>query len=342
MTDNSPTLEEHRRLFQAAIRVKELAPWEWMMEADLFGVQDPETDELGFVSVMGNRGEHFAIALYLGSEGLYGFWHMETGGLSVPPERVFEVPQLQAAFLDRDLLHKKDRDLIKQLGLKFRGPNAWPSFRSYRPGFFPWFLTAAEARFLICALEQTADVTPRFAKDPALLQPSRDESYLVRVPRRENGAVVWEDRRMRVPPPEPATIDLLMDFEALESLKRLPRSGSKIEMDFFMLPTPVKEKGDRPLFPYMLMAVDALSGYILGSEMMTPDPSLEEMWGSVPLEAVHQLARARLMPQEIIVRSDTLQGVLEPLAKELGFKLKRAKTLPNLDQAKKFLLQRFV
>lgn len=43
----APSLEEARRLYQAAMRVKELAPWEWMDEADIFGVQDPETGELG-------------------------------------------------------------------------------------------------------------------------------------------------------------------------------------------------------------------------------------------------------------------------------------------------------
>jgi hypothetical protein len=53
MTENSPTIEEWRELYESAVRVKELAPWEWMTEADVFGVQNPETDELGFVSVMG-------------------------------------------------------------------------------------------------------------------------------------------------------------------------------------------------------------------------------------------------------------------------------------------------
>jgi hypothetical protein len=36
-----------RRLYQALVRVKEIAPWEWMTETDVFGVQDPQTDEIG-------------------------------------------------------------------------------------------------------------------------------------------------------------------------------------------------------------------------------------------------------------------------------------------------------
>ena len=42
-----------RPRYEAADHIKELAPWQWMQESDIFGVQDPETGEFGFVSVMG-------------------------------------------------------------------------------------------------------------------------------------------------------------------------------------------------------------------------------------------------------------------------------------------------
>jgi hypothetical protein len=73
-----------------------------MTEADVFSVQDPETGELGFVSVMGLLGEHYAISHYLGSEGLYAIWNLQDVGPSVRPssasETLFEIPQLQASF----------------------------------------------------------------------------------------------------------------------------------------------------------------------------------------------------------------------------------------------------
>ena len=60
MKNSTPELDQKSRLYQAAKQVKELAPWEWMTEGDLFGVQNPETKEIGFVSVMGELGEHFS------------------------------------------------------------------------------------------------------------------------------------------------------------------------------------------------------------------------------------------------------------------------------------------
>jgi len=180
MTEPGPTLEEWRKLYQAAVRVKEIAPWEWMTETDVFGVQNPETGQTGFVSVMGMLGEHLALAVYLGPEGLYRFWGFQQMAATGPPETLFELPHLQVSFEDRNKLNQKDRDVINSLGLRFRGRQAWPMFRSYRPGFWPWYLEAAEARFLTFALEQAVDVALRFKEAPAMLEAPDEQSYLVR------------------------------------------------------------------------------------------------------------------------------------------------------------------
>lgn len=217
MSDNAPTLDQWRRLYQAMARLKDMAPWGWMTETDLFGVQDPEADALGFVSVMGMAGEHMAVSVYLGAQGLHGFLGLQTAGPNIGPEAFFAVPQLQASFEDRDMLDRKDRRVIKKLDLTFRGRRAWPLFRSYRPGCFPWFLEAAEARFLTHALEQTCEVTPRFKDDPALLETSDGESYLVRAPGQKGESLTWEERTVRVPPPVASPIPVAMDDNCTSS-----------------------------------------------------------------------------------------------------------------------------
>jgi hypothetical protein len=332
-------MEEWRELYEAVVRVKELSPWEWMTETDVFGVQNPETDELGFASVMGMLGEHYAMSLYLGPEGIYGFWYFEDMGPLAPPEGLLEIPQLQASFENRDGLDKRDREIIKEVGLKFRGRHAWPMFRSYRPGFAPWFVEAREARFLTHALNQLVDVAPRFKDDPSLLEPPGDESYLVRVSRQEDGTLVWEDRLMDVPPPEPSPIPIEIDPQVLEDLEQLPRSRNRLEMDFFMFPAPVQEKKARPYFPYMLLTVDAQSSMVLGTELLKPDPSLEAMWGSIPASVARQLAAAGIVPEEISVGSDLLFQLLQPLAELLRFELEQSEILPNLHPVKELLFQ---
>jgi hypothetical protein len=338
----APSLEESRQLYAAAARIKELAPWAWMEESQIFGVQNPETGELGFVSVMGMAGEHFAISVYQGAEGLYGFWDMEEAGPLMDPQMLIEIPQLQASFEDRDAMQKRDRDVMKQLGLKFRGANAWPLFRSYAVGYMPWHLTAAETRFLTCALEQTLAVAPRVKADPDLLWGEDDSvegDYLVRVSHQENNRLVWEDRMQPVPEPESPPISIMMDMNALKYVQELPPSRLEVELDFFSMPTPVQDKGERPYFPYMLMLVEGNSGMILGFEMVKPEATREILWGQIPLKVVQKLADFGARPQELRVASDLLLNLLQPLARELPCKLKQVEHLPGLDPAKDALFQ---
>ena len=70
MASNRSIMQAWRRLYAAAGRLKDQVPWVWMTETDVFGVQHPQTDELGFVSVMGMLGEHHAVTVYLGPEAL--------------------------------------------------------------------------------------------------------------------------------------------------------------------------------------------------------------------------------------------------------------------------------
>jgi len=341
MSEKNPTVEEWGRLYAAAGRVKQMAPWKWMMEDNVFGVRNPERDEVGFVSVMGAGGEHFAVALYQGAVAFYDFLALGEAD-SVEAERVLEIPQLQASFEDRGRLEKEDRDTIKNLGLKFRGANSWPMFRNYAPGMFPWFLTSSEARFLTTALEQLLDVAPRVREDEGVLRGEEDDEFLVRVPRVEKSRLVWEDKIMRVPEPglkkaAPAPLDP----QLLESLKKLPEVTNVIEIELTMLPMPVREKKDRPFFPYLLMLVDASSGLILGNDMLQPLPSLDAMRAEFPTKVAEYLLKLGVKPLKIAVRTERTAQLLAPLAEELGIRIKLSPRLPALDEAMEFLGRMF-
>ena len=341
----SPTTEEWRALYEDAIRIKSLAPWEWMTEDEIFGVKDPETGETGYVSVMGALGEHLSVTVYLGAQALDQFWLLVTDSYTVNfrPETVLEIPQLQLSFQNRDELTKKDRDIIKSLGLKFRGRMTWPMFRSIWPGHFPWHLTGWEARFLHHVLQQTLEVTPRLKEDPEALLPEDEENglYLVRTPRKKGDALIWEDAWTSVST-FTHTVPLVMDMNLLRSVKRLPKSKASIEMDFFALPFQIQEKrGERPFLPYMLLSVEREHGIILDSDIMVADPDLTAMKGKIPLKIVELFARLKMRPRVVYVRDDYMASYLEKLANELGFKIRITPTFRYLDGARKALLEHF-
>src|SRR5660397_127968 len=81
-TDQPPSHQEWKALYYAAIEFKKVAPWDWMHDTDIFGVQDPVSDETGYCCIMGAAGEHFALGVYLGEEGLAGIMRIVSGDIS--------------------------------------------------------------------------------------------------------------------------------------------------------------------------------------------------------------------------------------------------------------------
>ncbi len=334
MTDEQPSDAEWRALFAAARRVKSLAPWEWMDESETFGVENPETGELGFVSIMGNLGEHLAVALYLGPRGLYDFYALESEEFNLPAEAVFEIPQLQLSFEDRDSLTTRDRDVIKSLGLKFRGRQAWPLFRSFAPGLFPWHLTGSEARFLTVVLDQVMNVAPRAKENADLLAPSEDdlEVVLVRVPEKRGDNLEWEDRLQKIPPPEPPLIQYWIDTNLLKSVKRMKTRRVTLEIDFSLLPTPTNEDSPRPYFPYILATLETSSRLVLGLDLVRPVPSFESMLGEIPGLVLTHISRLEARPAKIHIMSPRLYVVLQDVAQAANLHLELVDELPGIEE----------
>lgn len=342
-----PTASQYRLLCQLASHIQQLSPWSFMSETDVFGVQDPESGALGFVSVMGQLGEFQAISVYRGAEGLYG-WRNLIELLSIDAKSdeahdiVYETPQLQLAFVEPAILEKRDRDIIKASGFKF-AKSQQPQFRSYRPGYLPWFLTREEASHLVYALTQTIIVAARFLSDNnviAFIEAPEDRDYLIRVPRLKDGTTSWEDSIVRVDAPPAQLLPLSVEETVPGKLKEFPRSGA-LEVELFILPAKVGRRQERPHLLYALLAVDSASGFIVGMKLMEAVEGVDLMYASVAETLVSDWMQHQMVPQEIRARSARLLTVLEPLASELAIALSLVKKLPALNRAKTSLIEHF-
>jgi Domain of unknown function (DUF6930) len=332
---------EAKQLYDLAIRVKSLAPWRWMEETDVFGVANPQTNELGFVSIMGSVGEYEAVAVYLGAEGLYDFIDCQADE-SATPQRLIEMHHLQVEFSDRKYLEKEDRDLIKQLALKFKGPSAWPMFRSYRPGYVPWFVTCTEARMLIHVLSQVLDVATHVRDDPDPIQPvGRVEpgGHWVRAAHEEGTKLIWEDQVWKIQRPKPESLSVTVETDSLELLKHIPRSNMDLEVDLLLTPGRVAKPGQRPLALYVLMIAESKNGLILGAEPMTAERSLSEMHEGIPNALLKALLQNQVIPERLLVRTKFLHGLLRSLTQSLNIELRHANELPSIDEAAAFMLE---
>jgi len=329
-----------RKLYGLMDEIFKMQPWEWIFEDDLFAVQDPDGGETAYISIMGELGEHRAVGAYIGALGLYSYWKMLDCEDNIKPEMLLETPQLQASFEDRKLLEPEDVEIIRQLGLTYRGKQTWPMFRSYRQGYMPWFTDDAENRFLEHILEQTIYVTERFMEDPDLFENVSDEKFFARIPETGNGKLTWKDGTIAVPPPpQPADIRFKIDRDIIIKVLNMPREDAVYEIDFFLFPSFFGPKGKRPIAAYMLLMVDKSSGIVLGHNLLQAEGGLEKMWGGIPQEVCNTLSVLENLPAQVHVQSDLLFQLLPSMADALDIELVQVANLTSLEEAKTSLMQ---
>ncbi|RMH85102.1 MAG: hypothetical protein D6681_16400 [Calditrichaeota bacterium] len=332
---NGIPLEEWKALYDAAVAFRDLACWEWMYDSDIFGVQNPENDEIGYCCIMGQLGEHYAMALYLGTEGLVGYLELmelvsEYGPM---PEMILTQKCLMVTFGSRDEVTQEDRAIIKQLGLKFRGKNAWPVFRNYEPGYFPWYFAAPHVRFMTVALEQAMDVAQRFRENPDLLEAPSEGHYLVRVPEKKKGRLEWKDAYLAPRFPESAPLSFPpVDHLRIQRIRQVVQQLEQAwEYDAFHLLEPVRdEKNERPFFPIMLMCVDNQSGYIFSGDMLHP----ADFKDGLVEHFLNMVERLQFIPQVLLVRNELIFQCLKPVCQGLGIQMELVEALEMLDEAR--------
>ncbi len=170
-TKSSPI--EMKALYRAAAEFRKLAPWEWMDDSEVFGVQDPKTGEIGYCCVLGALEEVFALVVYMGEKGLRVHLDMQDGNFEPEdPDVGFMQDCLMASFENKEDMDKDDIRLIKRLNLNFRGGHSWPMFKRYKPGYFPWHPDREEVLFLTDALAQATEVCQQLLENEDIETPT--------------------------------------------------------------------------------------------------------------------------------------------------------------------------
>lgn len=335
---DNPSLQQWKALYQAALTFKKIEPWTWMWDSDVCGVQNPKTGEIGYCCVMGMLGEHYALAVYLGSEGLEGYLRMQAGEEFSPLESLYIQKCLSVSFEDRTFLEKEDITIIKELGITFRGCNFWPLFRNYEPGYVPWFLTRDDATFLTVALNQVTDVCLRLEEDAEVLIGPTEDHYLVRVfNERED---TWIDEWLIPQPFKKPEIVVEVDESRLKTIEKTLVTRKRIwEIDFFYSPEGVREKDERPYYPYIMLIADHHTELILDIHLAGPIGYASEFSEHV----LTFLEKIKWVPKEIWVKREESFILLNPITSYLGITLKKMRELPALDDAQasmaEFLLE---
>lgn len=338
---DEPTKSEWKALYDAVVKYKTVSCWDWMYDSDVFAIQNPEDGEIGYCSVLGLEGEVYGLLVFLGEEGFASLMQIYAGEWLEEDDLdyLFLKKCISVTFEDREDLKRKDLEVIKSLGYRFRGRNAWPLFRRHDPGYCPWYLSAADVRFLTIALEQAVIVSSKFREgEISLINPGDAEYILLRKPLRGKDRLRWRNDWLIPEPLLKEGIDRLM-FDEIKA-KRIQGSADRSgtwEIDTFFAPIPVKGSDDRPYYPVLLMCLDRETAMIVGTRVFHPQMYDVDMLDSL-LDIIDELG---IMPVEIMVRKEKLYNFFEPLTSRLGIKLTHEKDL-LIDGAKRLFLDEFL
>lgn len=329
-----------KELYTAADEFRKIEPWTWMYDSDLFGVLNPETNEIGYCTVLGALGEVFAFVIYLGSEGLATYRKMQ----SAKDEKdyldaAYEQKCLVASFEDRNSLKQEELRAIKRLGLKFRGRNAWPQFLSYLPGYAPYELSNGEARYLLSALQQAIHVALRFKNDEMVLDPPKNGQLLVRSPVTQGNSTEWKDVWMKPPANKKEEVQLLPVDELLIQRinKTLKKTKHTWEFDSFYVPAVVKEE-PRPFFPRMFLFADHSAGIIVHQWVSPPETAISTFQENL----LRFFEENKVSPKRVLVGERKHLTMLEPVCLKLGIDLKVVNSLDVIDDFKDAMLPDFL
>jgi len=335
---NQPSKSDWATLYQAAITFKEAAPWNWVGNEELFAVENPDDGEVGYCSVLGSGGEEFGLGMFVGEDGYARYIKVIEG--KVEPEDLEESIMARAIsmlLVDRDVIQKEDREVIRSLGLRFRGRNAWPFFRSQRPGYIPWFLERDEAVSLSTAIHQALVVADEIRSGE--LDLSEGEPKNLVLTRYYHGGK-WDKEWRRAPissqgqETHAENINPVKEAE-LHLLHHQPGGYSGVwELDIFVLPVPIASETGRPFLPSGFLAVERRCGLIVDANLTKPWLTLSEKQD----EVIRILRKANQLPREIRVKSDKVRRIVEPITSILGIKLRMA-SLVMLEQAKASLYE---
>ncbi len=327
-----------KNLYQAAVEFKKLAPWKWFTEKHIFGVQNPLDHQIGFCSILGNKGEHFALAVYPGAEGLKSFLDLSQNRGSYFRDLYYSQKCLIASFENSKLITAPDKEIINSLGLTFRGRNAWPLFRNYLPGYYPWYLeNESQAQFLTVCLTQAAKIAVHHINGVDAILSAFDDEYFVKVPVKNETNLNWIDRWISMPQSGELPVpEIKLDFDRLSLFKHsVHHTDEKWILDYFFSPIPVKDDDERPYFTKIFILANAHNSMLIDSFTFKDD----EYFSILPKQILELIEKRTRIPEEIQSVKPEIFQLLKPLTEYLGIRQAALESSPLMDSIHERIFQ---
>ncbi len=340
------------KLYQLAFEYKKTKLWKTLWDTDIFAVALSD-GQIGYISVMGAGGDHCALGVYIGSDGLSSYLRvLTTDPRTLPPlrlrEHLLQQDCLQCAFENKSELSKEEHEETKGYarahGIRITGKKAYPQFKKYTPNRLPWHLQTEKEQEILCqVLDAAIELSKRLEKS------SPDSLGLVRFDEntREIPLLRYQDEgyvieKTELPPETPLTVPspTASNDVGIASLKKAKKSGIW-ECEIIRFPQPIQNDPEEiPFFPITLLAVESSSGYML---QVPPIEDYEKDPEHLLNMFIEGFLKEKICPISIKTRDARTYAFAESLCKRLKIKLNMVgdTEMPALDEAEENFIAHF-
>ena len=295
-----------KNVYNLSFNLRNLKPWTYLDESDVFGVQIPGSDKKYFVSIMGGGGEHYAIAAYEGPVALLDFWTLSDPDSWFRPADLLTIPHLMVSFENMSEIEPRTRKAIKDFGFNIMGKKAWPDLKQCIPGFVPHFPEQEALADLEVILEQVLHVVGRAKSSTYFIMPENmdNDMYLMRV-NTSPGSDKWEDTYWKLELPV-TEFEMLFSDDDRKSLKGLMQTNKVLQADISITNKVVAPPGEKPYFSCIYILMDKTSHMALDFELLPPHEGLDAVYARIPQLIIESLLKLRWRPEVIEFRHPML------------------------------------
>ncbi len=328
------TLEQWRQLYEVALDITVMHPWEEMYDTDIVTIKLRGKDEPYYFSILGYAEECYGIVCYMGDDSFGAMLDFTKSGIEEPTDMMIRQDSLTMYLGDRDEVEKADYETIKALGYKFRGKNRWMYFQSFKARFAPCRMNKDEVLLLTEYYEHLLEALKEHLKGGLEVDFEGGQS-LTRYFSEDKQAWVTEALPVNMPSSKFPSVKM-SDGSQFDALKAKKKIKAELELGLVLMPTSISDKKfDRPYFPLLLVLADRSNGMVIKYELIEPDGDyIAAVFG-----AMADFIYSNGKPKAVYVASAIVWHILENICEQLGIKLVLAESLESIDQMMSGLLQ---
>ena len=308
------TLEQWEELYDLAIEITKLKPWNAYWDMDLIAVETKKNEEPNFVSIMGKGGTCTGISVYRGMEGYSDFCQISNDDYNVPATFVMSDQNCITCYWgNRDEVDDDMYSIIKKLGLRFRGNGNWIYFKTFEKKSFPSLPNYGEVKMLIETYKGLIETLKHEEYQESIF----DKGDIIYTQKDEDNH--WFSYSVPRPmEPERYNTILVNDSNLIDYFKNMDDSDLElaIDMDYMMVPT--NDKGfERPINPLAYIVFDLRNDQILHFDLIPPDQEDYEVIMNNFLGAIEHFGK----PKHVYARNPYILNWLDFICEKLDIPL---------------------